>query len=85
MDGQFSSPAADKFELGKKWFWLGIVIAFLNVVAGLVYGIAVMTEGRRREGLIIVGWAIVWILISFFLIGPWLIKSGLLPRFQIIR
>ena len=30
-------------------------------------------------------WAIIWALIGFFVIGPYLIKLGLLPKFQIIK
>ncbi|MBI5306728.1 hypothetical protein HZB04_04075 [Candidatus Wolfebacteria bacterium] len=76
----------DKFKLGKKWFWIGIVVATLNVVAGLVYGIAILTEkDRRNEGLIIIAWAIIWALIGFFIIGPFLVKSELFPKIKIIK
>lgn len=45
---------ADKFKLGKKWFWIGIAIALFNILSGLVFGIALMMEKKyRREGLII--------------------------------
>ena len=76
----------DKFKLAKKWFWIGIVTSLLNIAAGLIYGIALVIEKEhRKEGLIIMAWAIIWALISFFLIGPWLVKSELLPKFQVIR
>lgn len=46
---------AEKFKLGKKWFWIGVAISLLNVLSGLVFGIALMMEKKyRREGLIIV-------------------------------
>lgn len=75
----------DRFKLGKKWFWIGFVVATLNLVGGLVYGLALLAEKEhRQEGLVILGWAIVWFLIGFFFIGPWLIKIGLIPRFQVV-
>jgi len=80
-----TSPV-DKFKLGKKWFWIGIVVSTLNIVAGLVYGVALVVEkDHRKEGLIVMAWAIIWALIGFFVIGPYLIKSGLLPEFQMIK
>ena len=90
MNGQFESSSAslasDKFQLGKKWFWIGIAMGFFNIAAGLVYGISLVIEKeRRQEGLIIIGWTIVWALIGFFLIGPYLVKSGMIPKFQMIR
>jgi len=75
-----------KFKLGGKWFWIGIVMSFFNIAAGLVYGIALTVEkSYRKEGLIIIAFAIVWALVGFFLIGPWLLKLGVVPKFQIIR
>ena len=80
-----TSPV-DKFKLGKKWFWIGIVVSTLNIVAGLVYGITLLIEkDHRKEGLVVMAWAIIWALIGFFVIGPYLIKSGLLPKFQMIK
>ena len=76
----------DKFKFGKKWFWIGIVVSTLNIIAGLVYDIVLAIEkNHRKEGLIIMAWAIIWALIGFFVIGPYLIKSGVLPKFQIIQ
>ncbi|MEK7549075.1 MAG: hypothetical protein AAB496_01115 [Patescibacteria group bacterium] len=75
----------EQFGIGKKWFWIGIAMGFFNVVAGLVYGIALAIEkDRRQEGLIIIGWTITWALIGFFLIGPYLVKSGMMPKFEMI-
>ncbi|MBT9169537.1 MAG: hypothetical protein DDT19_02898 [Syntrophomonadaceae bacterium] len=81
------ASAIDKFKLGKKWFWIGVVVATLNVVAGLVYGIALAIEkDHRKEGLIIIAWAIIWALISFFIIGSYLLISpGSLSELQIIQ
>ncbi|KKS25694.1 MAG: hypothetical protein UU85_C0001G0124 [Candidatus Wolfebacteria bacterium GW2011_GWA2_42_10] len=70
----------------KKWFWVGMAMGFFNLAAGLVYGIVLALEKEhRQEGLIIIGWTIAWTLIGFFLIGPWLVKSGYMPRFQMIN
>lgn len=76
----------DKFKLGKKWFWVGIVVSIFNAIAGLIYGISLAIEKEhRKEGLIIIAWAIIWVLIIYFVIGPYLIKSGLLPKFKVVR
>ncbi|MDP3901888.1 MAG: hypothetical protein Q8Q37_02870 [bacterium] len=50
----------DNFKLYKKWFWIGIIIGFFNVVAGIVYGIALASEREhRKEGVIILVWSAV--------------------------
>lgn len=75
----------DKFALGKKWFWVGLVLG-LNLFAGLVFGIALVLEkDRRKEGLIILGFTVVWALVGFFWLGPWLLKLGILPKLRAIR
>ena len=52
-----------KFKVGKKWFWIGIVIGFFNVVGGFIYGIALLFEDDfREEALIILGWTLMWAL-----------------------
>lgn len=85
-DIQTQAQSIDRFKLGRKWFWIGIVVATLNSVAGLIYGMVLLLEkNHRKEGVIIAVWAIIWALIGYFIIGPWLIKSGYLPKFQIIR
>lgn len=61
----------DNFKLYKKWFWIGVVIGFLNVVAGLVYGIALaMEKEHRKEGLIISAWSLLSFLFIFLVIAP---------------
>ncbi len=80
-----TSPV-DKFKLGKKWFWVGIVVSTLNVVAGLVYGIALMIEKeRRKEGAVIAVFAIVWAVFAVFVLGPWLVNSGILPQYKLLK
>lgn len=69
----------DKFKLWKKWFWIGIVVSILNLIGGLVYGIALAIEKEhRREGLIIIAFVIIWASLIFFLVNPWIVRSGLL-------
>lgn len=76
----------DKFKLWNKWFWIGIVVAISNIIAGLVYGIALAIEkDRRKEGIIIVIVAIGWLIFTNYILGPWLLESGLLPRYQLLR
>lgn len=85
MNGEFSSTSTlmDKFKLNKKWFWVGIAVAFFNVVGGLIYGIALLTEKEyRNEGLIIIGFSIVWGIINVFVVLPWLMNSGMLSKLQ---
>lgn len=68
----------DKFKLGKKWFWIGIVISIFNAAAGLIYGISLTIEREhRKEGVIIIVWAITWALIVFFIISPYIIMPRL--------
>lgn len=90
MDGEqmmvTAAGAADKFRLGGKWFWMGIAVALFNSAAGLIYGIALLAEkNHRKAGLVIIVFSLVWAYASFFFVGPWLLKSGLLPKFQIVR
>ena len=69
----------DKFKLFKKWFWIGIVVGFLNMLAGLVYGIAlVMEPEHRKEGLIIVAWSVISFMVIFYIVSN-IENSGLLP------
>ena len=85
-NNQIEMVVADKFKLGKKWFWIGIIISIFNIIAGLVYGVVLLLEkDHRKEGIIIIAWAIIWTLFSFFVIGPYLVKSGLLPQLQIAQ
>ena len=63
----------DKFKLWKKWFWVGAVVGFFNVVAGLVYSFALMTEAEhRREGIILLVWTLSVFLLLAFLVGPYI-------------
>jgi len=84
MPDQISSN--NRFGLWKKWFWIGIVIAIINVTAGLVYGIALALEKEnRKSGIIIIAVAIMWFIFAGYFLGPWLVKSGVLPNYQMLR
>jgi len=64
----------------KKWLWVGIVIALINpVFSGLIFGLAFWSEPKfRKEGRMIVVIAIVWGVISLYLLR-WLTAQGYLP------
>ncbi|KKQ23190.1 hypothetical protein A2999_00405 [Candidatus Wolfebacteria bacterium RIFCSPLOWO2_01_FULL_38_11] len=87
MDEQFQTSQTNSgLNLKDKWFWVGIVIAVLNILAGIIYGITMLTEKeRRKEGIIIIVWAIIWSAIAYFLVVPWLVKAGIIPKFQVIK
>ena len=74
-----------RFQFGKKWFWIGMVVA-LNLMPGLVFGIALMTEKeRRKEGAVIAVFAVVWFIFAVFVLGPWLTKKGILPKYKLFK
>ena len=73
----------EKFKLGKKWFWIGIVMGF-NPIFGLIYGIALLLEKAfRKEALIIIVWTLIWSLVLIpFVVGPFITAklSKLFPQ-----
>jgi len=74
-----------RFQFGKKWFWIGMVVA-LNLMPGLIFGIALMTEKeRRKEGTVIAIFAIAWFIFAAFVLGPWLQRKGILPKYRLFR
>ena len=74
-----------KFGLWKKWFWVGIALAIINIIAGLVYGVALAIEkDHRKEGIIIIVVAIVWFIFAGFFLGPWLRNIGIIPNYQLL-
>ena len=74
-----------RFQFGKKWFWIGMVMA-LNLMPGLIFGIALMTEKeRRKEGAVIAIFAIAWFIFATFVLGPWLQRKGILPKYRLFR
>lgn len=75
-----------QFQFGKKWFWIGMVAA-LNLAPGLVFGIALMTteKERRKEGAIIATFTVVWFIFTAYVLGPWLMKKGILSKYIILK
>lgn len=49
----------DKFKLGKKWFWIGVVSTIISPLVGLIYGIALLVEKKFKEAVLIIVLAIV--------------------------
>ena len=82
---QDNSLTNSRFQFGKKWFWIGMVMA-LNLMPGLIFGIALMTEKeRRKEGAVIAIFAIAWFIFATFVLGPWLQRKGILPKYRLFR
>ncbi len=76
----YNQSNMDQFSIYKKWFWIGIVIGFLNGVAGMVYGIALFLEhNHKKEGLIIMAWSLAVFILALALIS-YLRSQGLLPQ-----
>lgn len=67
----------------RKWFWVGMAIAlFLPPFPGFIFGFSLLTEKPyRREALIIICWAILWAVFTFWL-GHYILGAKLLtlPR-----
>jgi hypothetical protein len=73
------------FALGNKWFWAVLAASLFSLAAGLILGISLLTEkNRRKEGIIIVVFAIVCYLAKNLWLYPWLMSSGVMP-YQIIK
>lgn len=72
------------FELGRKWFWIGVVVSILHPISGIIYAIALLTDSKKKyskEALIIVLVGIAWTLIAIVWIAPWLRGMNFLPKF----
>lgn len=77
--------STDSFAFGKKWFWIGVVMA-LNPIAGTIYGAALLFEPKhRKEGLAILAVTLIWGLIAYYYVGPWLIKVGGFPKIRAVQ
>jgi hypothetical protein len=79
-----NAPDSKKVVLSsrKKWLYLGIVITIANpVFAGLILGLAFLTEpDMKKEAKIILGVAIVWGIVYSYLVN-WLTTQGYLPSY----
>jgi len=62
-----SSPV--ELSSKKRWFIIGIVIAFLNpIFSGLIFGTAMLFEPKlKKEGKIIIAISLIWAIIILFL------------------
>jgi hypothetical protein len=77
---------SDKFKLWKKWFWIGMVIGFFDLLTGLIFGIALISEKEhRREGMIIILFTLTCFVLKNFVIFPWLMNAGYLPQYQLTK
>jgi len=64
------SPLDKKISLSscKKWFWMGIVVALISPVAGLILAVAFWTEPElKKQGKTIFIFTIIWGIIFIFL------------------
>ena len=62
------------------------MVMALNLMPGLIFGIALMTEKeRRKEGAVIAIFAIAWFIFATFVLGPWLQRKGILPKYRLFR
>ncbi len=62
----------DKFKLYGKWFWIGVIVAFLNSIAGLVYSVALIAEKEhRKEGWILLGWTLLVMVVMTIIFSVW--------------
>lgn len=69
----------DKFKMYKKWFWVGVAVGFFNVVAGLIYGVALLVEREhRKEGVVIILWSLLSFAFLFYL-ASYLQNVGTIP------
>ncbi|MFH1366146.1 MAG: hypothetical protein ABIG99_02060 [Patescibacteria group bacterium] len=76
----------DNFKLWTKWFWIGIIIALANLVLGLIYGLALVIEkDKRKEGIIIIAFSVIWIIFASNFLLPWLSNAGILPHYQLLQ
>jgi uncharacterized membrane protein len=88
MEGQIGEQnfSTDRFKLGKKWFWIGLVIAIINMLSGLIYGIALTLEkDRRKEGIFIFLISILWFIFASYFLSPWLTKKGVMSHVLIVK
>lgn len=76
----YMNPERMVLKSKRKLFWVGILFCFISPpVPGIVYGIALATDKEsRRDGLIVLTWAIVWYAITFAAVA-WLVAHGYLP------
>ncbi len=65
----------------KKWFWLGVAVALVSPVAGIILAVAFWGESDlKKEAKIILIVSIVWGIVFIYL-SQWLTEQGYLPSY----
>ena len=73
----------DKFQMWGKWFWIGIAMGFFNGFAGVVYGIALLTEkDHHKEGAVIIIWSVFISFAEYFFVKA-MINAGYYPKLTV--
>ena len=72
LNGEFSCKLhLMKFSIDyhKKWLIIGLVVGFLNMLAGLVLGAGMWTDPKlEKEGKIVVIFSLVWGMVALLII-----------------
>jgi len=65
----------------RKWFWMGITVAIISPIAGIILAVAFWTEPEfKKKGRIIFVFSILWG-VAFLFLTNWAIKQGYLPAY----
>jgi len=83
-NSSLSSDSQDKtkgiFSFDRKWLLVGVVIALVSPVSGLILGITFWTESKlKKEAKVVIALSVIWGLIFIYL-SNWLVGQGYLPR-----
>jgi hypothetical protein len=80
-DSSDKKKGETNLKYNQKWLWLGVVIALVSPISGLILGIAFWTESKlKKEAKIILAIAIVWGIVAIYL-SQWLTEQGYLPAY----
>lgn len=84
------SPLTDSSDKGKekisltssrKWFWMGITVAIISPIAGIILAVAFWTEpDLKKQGRTIFIFSIFWG-IAFLFLTNWAVEQGYLPTY----
>lgn len=70
----------NKFQIYKKWFWVGVAIALVNFLAGWIYAFALYAEKEhRKEGTVLILWSSLVAAFYIFVLIPFLQRQGIVP------
>lgn len=68
------------FSFDRKWLLIGVVIALVSPVAGLILGVTFWTEPKlKKEAKVVIALSVIWAVIFIYL-SNWLVEQGYLPR-----